>query len=168
MVQEAKWRKQKRMGLLSICKKVIKKSHGLAFVPVDRNKFNFFRKRYSGILTHRPFTIRKGSFRKFCIILLRCWGIRKYICHLIRPYQVMGIVYEEAYLDDHISLEIESAGIYSHDRKGLGAPIAITGEDCEAKAVGAITLGNNQQILLYCFHRLIGHGYLQVGNFWLV
>ena len=49
---------KKRMGLLSICKKVIYKSHGLAFVPVDRNKFNFLRKRYSGILTHRPFTIR--------------------------------------------------------------------------------------------------------------
>ena len=66
----------------------------------------------------------------------------------------MGIVDEEAYLDDHISLEIESAGIYSHDRKGLGAPIAITGEDCEAKAVGAITLGNNQQISFVLFSQI--------------
>ena len=60
---------KRRMGLLSICKRMIKKSDGLAFVPVDRNKFNFFRKRYSGILTHRPFTIRaegkKGRFKKF-------------------------------------------------------------------------------------------------------
>ena len=59
-------------GAFKYMQKSDKKSHGLAFVPVDRNKFNFFRKRYSGILTHRPFTIRKGSFRKFCIILLRC------------------------------------------------------------------------------------------------
>ena len=50
-------RNKKRRGLLSICKESVHRFHGLAFVPVDRTKFNFFRKRYSGIVTHRPFTI---------------------------------------------------------------------------------------------------------------
>ena len=143
---------KRRMGLLSICKRMIKKSDGLAFVPVDRNKFNFFRKRYSGILTHRPFTIRAEGKE----------GLRnsELCCHVveesgntfaIKPYQVMEIAGKEPYLTDQNSMKIESAGIYSHNRKGLGAPITITGENGIAKAVGAVTLGNNQQISFVLF-----------------
>ena len=133
-----KWR-----GLLSICKREVRISHGLAFVPVDRTKFNSFRKRDSGILTHRPFTI--------CAEGKECLRNSKLHCHVvevpedkfaIKQYQVLGIADEEAYLVDHNSMKIESTDIYSHNRKGLG--FSITGED--GKAVGAVTLGNNQQI----------------------
>lgn len=69
---------KKRMGLLSICKKVIYKSHGLAFVPVDRNKFNFLRKRYSGILTHRPFTIRTEGKEVLRNSVLYCYVVEEF------------------------------------------------------------------------------------------
>ena len=145
-----KWR-----GLLSICKREVRISHGLAFVPVDRTKFNPFQKRDSGILTHRPFTICAEGKE----------GLRnsKLHCHVvevpedkfaIKQYQVLGIADEEAYLVDHNSMKLESTSIYSHNRKGLGAPFSITGEDGIAKAVGAVTLGNNQQISYVLFSQI--------------
>ena len=142
-------------GLLSICDSLVYFSHGLAFVPVDRTKLNCFRKRYSGILTHRPFTICAEGKE----------GLRnsKLHCHVvevsedkfgIKKYQVLGIADEEAYLVDHNSMKIESTDIYRHNRKGLGAPISITGEDGKKKAVGAITLGDNEQISFVLFSQI--------------
>ena len=145
-----KWR-----WLLSICKKEVRISHGLAFVPVDRTKFNPFRKRYSGILTHRPFTISaKGKE-----------GLRdsELYCHVveesgnkfdIKQYKVLGIAVEEAHFTDHNSMKIESADMYSHNRKGLGAPFSITGENGEKEAVGAFTLGDNEQVSFVLFSQI--------------
>ena len=63
----------------------------------------------------------------------------------------MGIADEEAYLVDPNSMKIEGASIYSHNRRGLGAPVAITGKDGKSKAVVAITLGDNEQISFVLF-----------------
>ena len=145
-----KWR-----GLLSICKGEVRISHGLAFVPVDRTKFNPFRKRYSGILTHRPFTIsaeRKEGLRDselYCHVVVESGN--KFD---IRKYKVMGIAVEEAHFTDPNSMKIESADMYSHNRKGLGAPLSITGENGEKEAVGAFTLGDNEQVSFVLFSQI--------------
>ena len=145
-----KWR-----GLLSICKGEVRISHGLAFVPVDRTKFNPFRKRYSGILTHRPFTIsaeRKEGLRDselYCHVVVKSGN--KFD---IRKYKVMGIAVEEAHFTDPNSMKIESADMYSHNRKGLGAPLSITGENGEKEAVGAFTLGDNEQVSFVLFSQI--------------
>ena len=127
---------------------------GLAIVPVDPSKLGIIRKHTSGLLNHRPFTI--------CPKVKE--GLRNYelYCHVveeagksfaIRPYQVKGITDEETYLTDNNSIKIESASFFSSYRKGLGAPIAITVKG-EAKAVGAITLGNNEQISFVLFSQI--------------
>ena len=66
----------------------------------------------------------------------------------------MGIADEEAYLVDPNSMKIEGASIYSHNRRGLGAPVAITGKDGKTKAVGAITLDDNEQISFVLFSQI--------------
>ena len=136
-----------------VSSKVIFKS-GLAIVPIDPSKLGIIRKHTSGLLNHRPFTI--------CTKVKE--GLRNYelYCHVveeagksfaIRPYQVKGIADEETYLTDNNSIKIESTCFCSSYRKGLGAPIAITVEG-EAKAVGAITLGNNEQISFVLFSQI--------------
>ena len=136
-----------------VSSEVIFKS-GLAIVPVDPSKLGIIRKHTSGLLNHRPFTI--------CTKVKE--GLRNYelYCHVveeagksfaIRPYQVKGIADEETYLTDNNSIKIESTCFCSSYRKGLGAPIAITVEG-EAKAVGAITLGNNEQISFVLFSQI--------------
>ena len=136
-----------------VSSEVIFKS-GLAIVPVDPSKLGIIRKHTSGLLNHRPFTI--------CPEVKE--GLRNYelYCHVveevgksfaIRPYQVKGITDEETYLTDNNSIKIESASFFSSYRKGLGAPIAITVKG-EAKAVGAITLGNNEQISFVLFSQI--------------
>ena len=136
-----------------VSSEVIFKS-GLAIVPIDPSKLGIIRKHTSGLLNHRPFTI--------CTKVKE--GLRNYelYCHVveeagksfaIRPYQVKGIADEETYLTDNNSIKIESTFFCSSYRKGLGAPIAITVEG-EAKAVGAITLGNNEQISFVLFSQI--------------
>ena len=136
-----------------VSSEVIFKS-GLAIVPVDPSKLGIIRKYTSGLLNHRPFTI--------CPKVKE--GLRNYelYCHVveeagksfaIRPYQVKGIADEETYLTDNNSIKIKSTSICSSYRKGLGAPIAITVKG-EAKAVGAITLGNNKQISFVLFSQI--------------
>ena len=136
-----------------VSSEVIFKS-GLAIVPVDPSKLGIIKKHTSGLLNHRPFTI--------CPEVKE--GLRNYelYCHVveeagksfaIRPYQVKGITDEETYLTDNNSIKIESASFFSSYRKGLGAPIAITVKG-EAKAVGAITLGNNEQISFVLFSQI--------------
>ena len=136
-----------------VSSEVIFKS-GLAIVPIDPSKLGIIRKHTSGLLNHRPFTI--------CTKVKE--GLRNYelYCHVveeagtsfaIRPYQVKGIADEETYLTDNNSTKIESTSFYSSYRKGLGAPIAITVKG-EAKAVGAITLGNNEQISFVLFSQI--------------
>lgn len=66
----------------------------------------------------------------------------------------MGIADEEAYHVDPNSMKIEGASIYSHNRRGLGAPVVITGKDGKTKAVVAITLGDNEQISLVLFSQI--------------
>ena len=51
-------------------------------------------------------------------------------------------------------MKIEGASIYSHNRRGLGAPVVITGKDGKTKAVVAITLGDNEQISLVLFSQI--------------
>ena len=153
-----KWRR-----LLSICKREVRISHGLAFVPVDRTKFNPFRKGYSGILTHRPFTIsaeRKEGLRdsELCCHVVEESGNK----FDIKQYKVLGIAVEEAHFTDHNSMKIESADMYSHNRKGLGAPFSITGEDGKKKAVGAFTLGDNEQVSFVLFSQ-IDRSHLPLG-----
>ena len=127
---------------------------GLAIVPVDPNKLGILRKHTSGLLNHRPFAI--------CAKVKEGLRNDELYCHVveesgesfaIRPYQVKGIADEETYLADHNSIKIGSASFCSSYRKGLGAPIAITVEG-EAVAVGAITLGNNEQISFVLFSQI--------------
>ena len=69
---------------------------------------------------------------------------------------MMGIVDEETYLADLLETprKIEGPSVYRGSQKGLGAPITITGEDSVAEAVGAITLGNNQQNYFVLFSQI--------------
>ena len=146
-----KGKEPKKLDMVS--SEVIFKS-GLAIVPVYPSKLGIIKKHTSGLLNHRPFTI--------CPEVKE--GLRNYelYCHVveeagksfaIRPYQVKGITDEETYLTDNNSIKIESASFFSSYRKGLGAPIAITVKG-EAKAVGAITLGNNEQISFVLFSQI--------------
>ena len=146
-----KGKEPKKLDMVS--SEVIFKS-GLAIVPVYPSKLGIIKKYTSGLLNHRPFTI--------CPEVKE--GLRNYelYCHVveeagksfaIRPYQVKGITDEETYLTDNNSIKIESASFFSSYRKGLGAPIAITVKG-EAKAVGAITLGNNEQISFVLFSQI--------------
>ena len=144
--------------LLSICDEKIRYSPGLAIVPVDPEKFNAAKKRTSGLLNHRPFTINTARNQ----VLRNC----DLYCHVVeesdkmlfttRLYKVMGIVDEETYLADLLETprKIEGPSVYRGSQKGLGAPITITGENGVAEAVGAITLGNNQQISFVLFSQI--------------
>ena len=127
---------------------------GLAIVPVDPNKLNFKRKRTSGLLNHRPFTI--------CTKVKKDLRNDELYCHVIEgsrelfaitPYQVKGIADKETYIADDSLGKIESSRFYKDYRKGLGAPITITVKE-EAVAVGAITLGNNEQISFVLFSQI--------------
>ena len=127
---------------------------GLAIIPVDPNKLGIIRKHTSGLINHRPFTI--------CTKVKEDLRNDELYCHVveesgesfaIRPYLVKGIVDEETYLADHSSGKIESARFHKDYRKGLGAPITITVEG-EAVAVGAITLGKNEQISFVLFSQI--------------
>ena len=133
--------------------KVIFKS-GLAIVPINPKKLGFTRQYTSGLVNHRPFTI--------CVKVREDLRNDELYCHVveesgnsivIRPYEVKGIADEETYVTDHSSLKIESSSFCSSNRKGLGAPIAITVED-EAVAVGAITLSNNKQLSFVLFSQI--------------
>ena len=127
---------------------------GLAIVPIDRKKLGIIRQFVAGLVNHRPFTIDdkvKEDLRNY-----------ELYCHVveesgesfaIRPYQVKGIADEETYVTDLNSIVIESASLCSSYRKGLGAPITITVDD-EAVAVGAITLGSNQQLSFVLFSQI--------------
>ena len=136
------------LGMVS--DKVIFKS-GLSIVPIDPNKLGVIRKHTSGLMNHRPFPL--------CIKVKEDLSNHELYCHVveewgesfaIRPYQVKGITDEETYLADHSSGKMESARFHKDYRKGLGAPITITVEG-EAVAVGAITLGSNEQISFVLF-----------------
>ena len=134
--------------------KVIFKS-GLAIVPIDSKKLGFTRQYTSGLANHRPFTI--------CVKVKEDLRNDELYCHVveesgksmiaIRPYEVKGIADEETYVTDHSSIKIESSSFCSSNRKGLGAPIAITVKD-EAVAVGAITLSNNKQLSFVLFSQI--------------
>ena len=141
--------------LSSISGKAIFKRPGLVAVHVDPNKFNIFRKYTSGLLTHRPLIIcdkEREALRNF---ELDCHVVKDYGNQFsITLYQVMGIADQEAYLVDQNSMKIESVSIYSGTRRGLGAPIAITGGDDGAKAVGAFTLDDNEQISVVLFSQI--------------
>ena len=127
---------------------------GLAIVPVDPNKLGIFRKRTSGLMNHRPFTT--------CTKVKEDLRNDELYCHVveesgesfaIRPYLVKGIADKETYLADHSSGKIESTRFYKDYRKGPGAPITITVEG-GAVAVGAITLGNNEQLSFVLFSQI--------------
>ena len=127
---------------------------GLAIVPIDPNKLGIIRKRNSGLLNHRPFTI--------CTKVKKDLRNDELYCHVIEgsrelfaitPYQVKGIADKETYIADDSLGKIESSRFYKDYRKGLGAPITITVKE-EAVAVGAITLGNNEQISFVLFSQI--------------
>ena len=151
--RDKKWRK-----LLSIFDQDIFNSHGLAIVHVNPKKFKRAERLSSGLLNYRPFTMctkEKEYLKDHCLY-----------CHVVeefeeksfttRLYKVMGIADEETHLTDpHRSpTKIDGASIYRGSQKGLGAPITITGKDGVAKAVGAITLGNSQQISFVLFSQI--------------
>ena len=126
----------------------------LAIVPIDPNKLGIIRKRNSGLMNHRPFTI--------CAKVKEDLRNDELYCHVveesgnsfaIRPYIVKGIADEETYLADLSSGKIESTRFHKDYRKGPGAPITITVEG-EAVAVGAITLGNNEQLSFVLFSQI--------------
>ena len=91
-----KWR-----GLLSICKREVRISHGLAFVPVDRTKFNPFQKRDSGILTHRPFTI--------CAEGKECLRNSKLHCHVV-DLPIKSTV-QQFYGDDQVTIRSDPSSV---------------------------------------------------------
>ena len=142
-------RKEPKKQLDVVSDEVILKS-GQAIMPVDPNKL-IFGILTSGLMKHHVFTIRtkvKEDLRTdelYCHVVEEC---KKSIA--IRPYQVKGIADEKTYLADHSSGKMESARFHKDYRKGLGAPITITVEG-EAVAVGAITLGSNEQISFVLF-----------------
>ena len=144
--------------LLSICDKKIFYSHGLAIVPLDPEKFNAAKRRTSGLLNHRPFTINTGRNQGLRNCILYCHVVEKSdeMLFTTRLCKVMGIADEETYLADLLVTprKIEGASVYRGSQKGLGAPITITGENSVAEAVGAITLGNNQQISFVLFSQI--------------
>ena len=144
--------------LLSICDKKIFYSHGLAIVPVDPDKFNVAKRRTSGLLNHRPFTINTARNQVLRDRDLYCHVVKESdkMLFTTRLCKVMGIVDEETYLADLLETpgKIEDPSVYRGSQKGLGAPITITGENDVAEAVGAITLGNNQQISFVLFSQI--------------
>ena len=136
-----------------VSEKMIFKS-GLAIVPIDPEKLGIIRQYTSGLLKHRPFTIPTEVKKDLRNDKLYCHVVEvtgKSIA--ISPYQVKGIADEETYVTDLNSIVIESASLCSSYRKGLGAPITIAVKD-EAFAVGAITLGNNEQLSFVLFSQI--------------
>lgn len=132
--------KVKERPLRSVGDKVIFKSPGLAIVPVDRNKFSFIRKRTSGLLHHRPFTLYNEENEGGIISESYFHAVVEFgeTSFEIKPFPA-----------DKISTETESVSWF---RKSLGAPILFT-SDGKAKAVGAITL-NNKQISRVLFSQI--------------
>ncbi|PFX12334.1 hypothetical protein AWC38_SpisGene23728 [Stylophora pistillata] len=153
-LKTSKGKDKEWMELVSIVSDEVVFKSSLAILPVDPNKLGFIRKRTSGLLNHRPFTIYTIDKE----------GLRnnELLCHVveesensfvIRPYQVMGIADEETYLVDHNSMPIESASLYANHRKGLGAPIT-TRVKGEAVVVGALTKKNNEAISFVLFSQI--------------
>ena len=145
-------KKSKKLVKMASEKTIFKS--GLAIVPIDPEKLGIIRQYTSGLLKHRPFTIHT--------VVKEYLRNDKLYCHVveesgksfaIRPYQVKGIADEETYVTDLNSIVIESASLCSSYRKGLGAPITITVKD-EAFAVGATTLGNNEQLSFVLFSQI--------------
>ena len=136
-----------------VSNEVIFKS-GLAIVPIDPKKLGFIRQYTSGFVNHRPFTILFKVKEDLRNDELYCHVVEESGRSIvIRPYEVKGIADEETYVTDHSSIKIESSSFCSSNRKGLGAPIAITVKD-EAVAVGAITLSNNKQLSFVLFSQI--------------
>ena len=132
--------KVKERPLRSVGDTVIFKSPGLAIVPVDRNKFSFIRKRTSGLLHHRPFTLYNEENEGGIISESYFHAVVEFgnTSFEIKPFPA-----------DKISTETESVSWF---RKSLGAPILFT-SDGKAKAVGAITR-NNKQISRVLFSQI--------------
>lgn len=126
--------------LRSVGDTVIFKSPGLAIVPVDRNKFSFIRKRTSGLLHHRPFTLYNEENEGGIISESYFHAVVEFgnTSFEIKPFPA-----------DKISTETESVSWF---RKSLGAPILFT-SDGKAIAVGAITR-NNKQISRVLFSQI--------------
>ena len=126
----------------------------LAIVPIDPNKLGIIRKRSSGLMNHRPFTICAKIKEDLRNYELYCHVVEESVeSFAIRPYLVKGIADEETYLADLSSRKIESTRFHKDYRKGPGAPITITDEG-EAVAVGVITLGNNEQLSFVLFSQI--------------
>ena len=149
---------KERRQLVSICDEVIYKSHGLAIVPVNPDKIDFVKKPTTGLLNHRPFTIRAERKEGLKYLCLYCHVVEGFDekSFTTRVYKVMGIADEETYLADQLisPMKIDGASVYRGSQRGLGAPITITGERGVAEAVGVITLGNNQEISFVLFSQI--------------
>ena len=155
-LKKSKDKRKEPKKLVSMASDEVIFKSGLAIVPIDPNKLGIIRKHTSGLMNHRPFTIcPKVELKEH----LRNYELYCYVVEeagesfAIRPYLVKGIADEETYIADHSSGKIESTRFLKDYRKGLGAPITITVEG-EAVAVGAITLGNNEQLSFVLFSQI--------------
>ena len=143
-----------------VSEKMIFKS-GLAIVPIDPEKLGIIRKYTSGLLKHRPFTIPtevKKDLRN-----------DKLYCHIVEesgksfaisPYQVKGIADEETYVTDLNSIALAFAAVIE---KVLELQLPSQSKMRHLLWV-PLLLATTSSFLLFCFHRLIGHGQFQVSK----
>lgn len=145
--KKSKKRDKRRRELSSIGNSAKFISHGLAVVAVDPDKFSFIRRRTSGLLTYRPFTIcgeeNEGNSK------LTVTFLREMKSHLQKA---------------HIQLQKTLAWI----KKALELQLSSQAKTARQKPLVSLPVTTTCRFLMYCFHRLIGHGYVQVGNFLFV